>query len=246
MKKKLIFVINILIVLLVLTSCQGKENTATDYNGFTADQLRTNSESTISTLVNMTTEEQESYLTDGTDAIIELITNWNDIVEEDGAYSENGEFKVEVAGDTLSTYQVIVFENRKATLTIVYAYDSMEMQDISIESIYTIGETMEKAALNSVTGILTVFTVLVMISLVIACLNIIPYLTKLKEERAQKQAVPKKKPKKVKSKAIHTEQETIIQEEDDLALVAVITAAIAATQGMSTDDFTVRSIRRRL
>ena len=45
-----------------------------------------------------------------------------------------------------------------------------------------------------------------------------------------------------------TETEAVVETEemtDDLELIAVITAAIAAQEGTSTDGFVVRSIRRR-
>ena len=42
------------------------------------------------------------------------------------------------------------------------------------------------------------------------------------------------------------EQEAVVEETDDLELVAVIAAAVAACQGAaSTEGFVVRSIRRR-
>ena len=41
------------------------------------------------------------------------------------------------------------------------------------------------------------------------------------------------------------EEVTVQAEADDLELIAVITAAIAAQEGTSTDGFVVRSIRRR-
>ena len=42
-----------------------------------------------------------------------------------------------------------------------------------------------------------------------------------------------------------TEVTVTTGEEDDLELIAVITAAIAAQEGTGTDGFVVRSIRRR-
>ena len=39
--------------------------------------------------------------------------------------------------------------------------------------------------------------------------------------------------------------EEVAEEADDLELIAVISAAIAAAEGTSTDGFVVRSIRRR-
>ena len=41
------------------------------------------------------------------------------------------------------------------------------------------------------------------------------------------------------------EEVVTVDETDDLELIAVITAAIAAQEGTSTDGFVVRSIRRR-
>jgi hypothetical protein len=55
------------------------------------------------------------------------------------------------------------------------------------------------------------------------------------------------KNKSIETEVKQTEIETVISndETDDLELVAVITAAIAASTGASTDDFVVRSIKRR-
>ena len=47
------------------------------------------------------------------------------------------------------------------------------------------------------------------------------------------------------TKAAPVVEEVVVDETDDLELIAVITAAIAAQEGTSTDGFVVRSIRRR-
>ena len=99
---------------------------------------------------------------------------------------------------------------------------------------------MEKAALNTLLGMGTVFIVLILISLIISCFNFIPKI----------QAKFAKRPKKeeVKSAAVDNTIAQIIEKEelsDDLELVAVIAAAIAASEGASsTDGFVVRSIKR--
>ena len=46
-------------------------------------------------------------------------------------------------------------------------------------------------------------------------------------------------------KAVAAPAAPVVEETDDLELIAVITAAIAAQEGTSTDGFVVRSIRRR-
>lgn len=104
---------------------------------------------------------------------------------------------------------------------------------------FTLGEKMEKAALNTLLGMGTVFVVLILISLIISAFSIIP--------KMQAAGEAKKKKKTVTDTAVDNTVAQIIEKEelsDDLELVAVITAAIAAGTGTSTDGFVVRSIKR--
>ncbi|MDE5932916.1 MAG: OadG family protein [Lachnospiraceae bacterium] len=107
---------------------------------------------------------------------------------------------------------------------------------ISTNVNYTFGEKMEKAALNTLLGMGTVFVVLILISVIIALFGFIPKLTAKKKET---------KPQEEKQSNVVAQ---IIEKEelsDDLELVAVISAAIAAYEGSgSTDGFVVRSIRK--
>ena len=82
----------------------------------------------------------------------------------------------------------------------------------------------------------------ILISLIIACFGFIPKIQKnLAEKKAAKQAAAAPVASAAEVPAAETVDET-----DDLELVAVIAAAIAASQGASsTDGFVVRSIRRR-
>ncbi|MDO4170269.1 MAG: OadG family protein [Lachnospiraceae bacterium] len=106
----------------------------------------------------------------------------------------------------------------------------------------SLGEILKKACLNTLLGMGTVFAVLIFISLIISLFALIPKIqqrfTKKKgtEEAPEKKPVPKKTPA---APVVNTQPEM-----DDLELVAVITAAIAASTGVSEDSFIVRSIRR--
>ena len=86
----------------------------------------------------------------------------------------------------------------------------------------------------------TVFVVLILISLIISCFGFIPKL--------QAKLTGKPKKEEIKTAAVDNTIAQIIEKEelsDDLELVAVISAAIAASEGAaSTDGFVVRSIRR--
>ncbi|MBP3702419.1 MAG: OadG family protein [Lachnospiraceae bacterium] len=109
---------------------------------------------------------------------------------------------------------------------------------------------IETALLNTVLGMGTVFLVLVFISFIIWLLGwIIQTATgSAKKKTVQPQAqvaAPKAAPK------AEPKKEAVIQKTDDNELVAVITAAIAASmsetagQVVSPDGFVVRSIKKR-
>ena len=102
---------------------------------------------------------------------------------------------------------------------------------------YTFAESMKKAGLNTLLGMGTVFVVLILISLIITAFNLIPVI----------QGAFKKKTVTPSEKTVDSAIAQIIENEentDDSELVAVISAAIAAYEGTSSDGFVVRSIRR--
>ena len=96
---------------------------------------------------------------------------------------------------------------------------------------------MADAAGNTLMGMGTVFLVLIFISLLISCFKFIP---QIMDKLSKKSSVVEK------PEAVEEISETVTaNEEDDSELIAVIAAAIAASEQTSTDSFVVRSIRRR-
>ena len=105
------------------------------------------------------------------------------------------------------------------------------------------GEVLEKAGLNTVLGMGTVFVVLIFISLIISLFRFIPALEeawKNREKKSAKEAEAVVVEEATQSASAEAEDVT-----DDTELVAVIAAAIAEYEGTGTDGFVVRSIRRR-
>ena len=104
-----------------------------------------------------------------------------------------------------------------------------------------LGERMERAALNTVIGMGTVFIVLIIIIGVISLFKFIP---KLQDMFAKKDAGNvQEKSESADTQTVSAAEDTDVS--DDLELVAVIAAAIAASEGAaSTEGFVVRSIRR--
>lgn len=96
---------------------------------------------------------------------------------------------------------------------------------------------MADAAGNTLMGMGTVFLVLIFISLLISCFKFIP---QIMDKLSKKSSVVEK------PEVVEEISETVTaNEEDDSELIAVIAAAIAASEQTSTDSFVVRSIRRR-
>lgn len=98
------------------------------------------------------------------------------------------------------------------------------------------------AGINTVICLVVVFAVLIFISFLISLFKYIP---KLEAALSKKD----KKTELAENAVVNTVSQIEVKEEeeelsDDLELVAVITAAIAASAGTSTDGFVVRSIRR--
>lgn len=128
-------------------------------------------------------------------------------------------------------------EGKPRQAEVVFTYNQAEGDFGIISNVkYTFGELMKNAGLNTLLGMGTVFTVLILIMFVIMLFEI-PSKMKKKEKEAEK-------PTSV-DKAV--EQITANEEaQDDTELIAVISAAIAAYEGSSAsgDGYVVRSIRR--
>ena len=108
----------------------------------------------------------------------------------------------------------------------------------------SMADKLRTAGLNTIICICVVFVVLIFISLII---SLFKYINKAETAIAARKA-RKAEDKNISEAAIDNtiSQITAKEEEEmnDLELVAVIAAAIAAATGTSTDDFVVRSIRK--
>lgn len=249
MKKKIALFLSVLSVVMMLGACGAEDPTKVDYNGVTYDELKEESTKSAVILKDLSAEEIEKQIVsmkenygDEASLSISLCEKWLAAMEESGKFVEMDEnsFVISKAGKTLTTDMTLKFENRDVIFQLVYNYHNMELTGITIEPVYTFGEKMTKAALNTVICMSIVFVVLIFISLLISCFKIFPYLEAKKKEKAAKTLKTNDAPKVAQPETVVTPQQ-----EDDTELVAVIAAAIAAYEGTSTSDFVVRSIRRR-
>ena len=122
--------------------------------------------------------------------------------------------------------------------------EELALVSISTNVVYTFGETMTKAALNTLMGMGTVFAVLILIIALISSFALIP---KIQAAFSGKKEEKKDTTDKVVEQIIKKEEVAYSEDlSDDAELVAVIAAAIAAYEGSgSASGYVVRILRRR-
>ncbi len=111
--------------------------------------------------------------------------------------------------------------------------------NVSTNVRYSFGELMEQAALNTVLGMGTTFIILIVLACIISAFGLIGKSQENKNKKAAAQ-------KEAEAPApVVAEVQPEAPAADDNELIAVIAAAVAASEGKtSTDGFVVRSIRK--
>ena len=163
MKKKLFLIVCQCMLMLSLAAC-GEDPTKVDYNGVTYDELKTTSTNLASSLPEITDEDIESslayYEQMGETMLPGLLRKWQEMKPDLGDYIDLGEFSIDKSGKTLTTTLIMNFTKRNLTLTCVYNYLDMQISDVTLDENYSLGEKMQKAAMNTLMGLGTVFAIL--------------------------------------------------------------------------------------
>ena len=202
--------------------------------------LVTTAEGLTDAIVQLKDEEIENYMSSGDDFTTSAMQSWQTSKDELGAKDSNGETTVTFKDDQYTVTVPLKFE--KAEANFVYVFDSQGTPtSMSVDVQYGMGKTLQRAGLNTLMGIGTVFVMLILLSLLISLFRFIPN----PEAKKAAEAKAAKAAKEAEAAAIAAAP---AQAEENLAddgeLVAVIAAAIAAAEGTTTDGFVVRSIRK--
>ena len=179
------------------------------------------------------------------EAYLALFKSYAGNMDEGGAYVGPKEYEGGVENDGEVTYDA-VYEFEKHDMRLSLVYDSHDIViTVTADPIYSTGEILQKAGMNTLLGMGVVFAVLILISLIISCFNFIPAIERKfgKKKAAEQKAAAPAAPAAAPAPAAPAKA---AEAADDLELVAVITAAVAASMGTtSTDGFVVRSIKRK-
>lgn len=199
-------------------------------------QLTMTAEGLTQTIVPLSDEEIENYMNSGDDFTESAMESWAASKEELGELKETGETELTYSNGQYTATVPAEFE--KADANFVYVFDENAVPtSMSVDVQYSMAVTLQRAGLNTIMGIGIVFLMLIFLSFVIYLFRFIPALLEGKKKEAP--AAPAAAPVPVPAAAAPAEELT-----DDTELIAVIAAAIAASEGTSTDGFVVRSIRK--
>lgn len=173
------------------------------------------------------------------DVWIAGINSWIDAEEEIGDAVASGECVIDAKKDQLVVSYGIDGSIHDAYIEVLYD-ENLHVTSIGTNVIYSKAELMEKAGMNTLIGMGTVFVMLIVISIIISLLKYIPKIIQVFEKKETKTEVAESVDNAIAGIVEREEEAT-----DDLELIAVIAAAIAASEGASsTDGFVVRSIKR--
>lgn len=253
MKKKISLLLLVFVLALTFVGCSSSKADTMEYDEATLENY---SEMVIQSFAQMGDADFEYFreLSDfnlsytlmnsglpvSNEDFLAMADAWEKSVEDYGAYVEHGEYQVEASEDDVTLTTKTTFENQSVDLVFIFD-ENLQMTSMSADDQLSIGQILEKAGLNTLLGMGTVFCVLIFISLLISLFKYIPALeAKLtgKGKAKAETSAPAAPAKPVVTGNVSTA--------DDSQLVAVITAAIAASEGSgSSDGFIVRSIKRR-
>ena len=252
--KKIIITLLSLVMVFTFCACGSTAQGDEQYGDYTVEDLQDEAERLASTVLALPADQavllseqyaKQSQITSGVEAeqykiFSVLISDWAKAQPELGDFIGFSDFSVDKTGKTLTTTLTMAFTNRDAKLLTTYKTYNMQISSININPVYTLGETMKKAGLNTVMGLCIVFSVLVLISLIISSFKLINKAQKKSEEK-KKKAVDEKKdvPAAPAAPAVSGGSEEEV--------AAAIAAAIYAAEetGIPTDSLVVRSVVRR-
>ena len=181
MKKKLSLMLCLCIMALTLAACGSADPQDVDYGGMSYSDLQSSAQNLVTSIAAFSEEELSAAIETNeqyakqyakqygreyteAEAVISLLQSWLDTTSVG-----LGEFSIDKTSDTVTVDQIVNFSERDVDVTFVYEYnyltEEIEMTDATADIVYTLGEKLEKAALNTLMGMGTVFCVLILISL---------------------------------------------------------------------------------
>lgn len=228
----------VLALTLAMSVCAFAADTVTEDE---AANYKSAAETLISQIAGFSDEEIENYLAQDDAFTTATMESWKSVKDELGAYSSIVSQDVEKDGDVVTISTVAQFEKAKADVVLMLDLGQQMYTSMTYSVQYSLAANMQRAGMNTLMGIGIVFLMLVFLSFVIGLFKYIEKFQNVGKKKASEEA-----PKAEEAPAPAIAQSEAADEDfaDDLELVAVISAAIAAYENTSGDSFVVRSIKK--
>ena len=238
MKKKLCLIFCIVSCILMMAGCS-LSLTKTNKN-FNKKTLETNADSFVTSWFSYDFESAvKSMKEQSTEVDEDTVNQYKESIQLKKKYGKQGT-KVDtdftISSDSATVVETYTTSSGKKLIFSVTYDEKGQTSSWKVEEYKSLGDKMAKAGLNTVLSMAIVFAVLIFIAIIIAQFKHIGNF----QNGAKKEEV---KAEPVVEAAPVVGEENLV---DDLELVAVITAAIAAaSETESADGLVIRSIIRR-
>lgn len=236
--KSLLAMICVLALTFIMSVCAFAADEVTDDE---VANYKSAAETLISQIAGFSDEEIETYLAQNDAFTTATMESWKGVKDELGAYSSIVSQDVEKDGDVVTISTVAQFEKAKADVVLMLDLGQQMYTSMTYSVQYSLAANMQRAGMNTLMGIGIVFLMLVFLSFVI---GLFKYIEKFQNVGKKKAAEEAPKAEEAPAPAIAQSEAADEDFADDLELVAVISAAIAAYENTSGDSFVVRSIKK--
>ena len=236
--KSLLAMVCVLALTLAMSVCAFAADTVTEDQ---AANYKSAAETLISQIAGFSDEEIENYLAQDDAFTTATMESWKSVKDELGAYSSIVSQDVEKDGDVVTISTVAQFEKAKADVVLMLDLGQQMYTSMTYSVQYSLAANMQRAGMNTLMGIGIVFLMLLFLSFVI---GLFKYIEKFQNVGKKKAAEEAPKAEEAPAPAIAQSEAADEDFADDLELVAVISAAIAAYENTSGDSFVVRSIKK--
>lgn len=249
MKKKITLLLCMIFCIFALSACSSEKEDVTPVAG--ADELQTSITSMLLAYNEYSDEDLETYAGQvaqaGYEPVASMLRSLGDARAEAGSYhSVKDDWDIRYREHAADISVTTEFDRRDVRLDMTVEASGSDGTGLEITSakftpVYTIGEKLQSAAINSLFGIAIVAIILTLMVGIISCFRIIPVLERKAVEK-QRKKIAENRPEPGPVQPLELVEEENLA--DDLELVAVITAAIAVMEEVPADGLVVRSIRR--
>lgn len=236
--KSLLAMVCVLALTLAMSVCAFAADTVTEDE---AANYKSAAETLISQIAGFSDEEIENYLAQDDAFTTATMESWKSVKDELGAYSSIVSQDVEKDGDVVTISTVAQFEKAKADVVLMLDLGQQMYTSMTYSVQYSLAANMQRAGMNTLMGIGIVFLMLLFLSFVI---GLFKYIEKFQNVGKKKAAEEAPKAEEAPAPAIAQSEAADEDFADDLELVAVISAVIAAYENTSGDSFVVRSIKK--